>query len=80
MRPLRLLIAAMFVAALPLVPSAARDERWNGTGWRIETTPNPPGATLNSLNGVDREGTSASRSTARTTAGWTSTLVEVRRG
>jgi hypothetical protein len=27
-------------------------EHWNGTSWQIVTTPNPPGSTFNSLNGV----------------------------
>ena len=27
-------------------------ERWNGTAWSIQTTPNPPGAPVSLLNGV----------------------------
>ncbi len=32
--------------------SATLAERWNGASWRIMPTPNPPGATFSSLNGV----------------------------
>jgi len=39
-------------------------ERWNGTSWAIQSTPNPSGATSSSLNGV-----SCSSSTACTAVG-----------
>ena len=32
--------------------AATLAERWDGTSWRIVTSPNPPGSTFNSLNGV----------------------------
>ncbi len=34
-------------------------ETWNGTAWKIETTPNPAGATGSSLNAVSCSGASA---------------------
>jgi hypothetical protein len=34
-------------------PQYAMAERWNGTDWAIQSTPNPAGATVASLNGVD---------------------------
>ena len=36
----------------PPPPPTHIAEHWNGTSWRIVTTPNPPGATFSSLNGV----------------------------
>jgi len=36
----------------PGTGSATLAERWNGTSWGIVPTPNPPGATFSSLNGV----------------------------
>jgi hypothetical protein len=32
--------------------SATAVERWNGTSWQIVPSPNPPGATFSSLNGI----------------------------
>jgi hypothetical protein len=34
-------------------PQHTMAERWNGTDWAVQSTPDPPGATLASLNGVD---------------------------
>jgi hypothetical protein len=34
-------------------PSSTLAEHWNGTGWVVQSTPNPVGAMLNSLVGVD---------------------------
>jgi hypothetical protein len=34
-------------------PSSTLAERWNGTGWVVQPTPNPAGAKLNSLAAVD---------------------------
>ena len=36
----------------PLFSSTTVAERWDGTSWQIVPTPNPPGATFSSLNGV----------------------------
>jgi hypothetical protein len=33
-------------------PGLTLAERWNGTGWAIQSTPNPPGATSSTLRGV----------------------------
>jgi hypothetical protein len=35
-------------------PSATLAERWNGSAWRVQSTPNPKGATYSRLGGVDR--------------------------
>ncbi len=40
-------------------------ERWNGTGWKVQTPPNPTGAKESILRGV-----SCTSSTACTTVGW----------
>jgi hypothetical protein len=40
-------------------------ERWNGTAWHIQSTPNPTGATISLLNAV-----SCSAATACTAVGW----------
>jgi hypothetical protein len=46
-------------------PFATLAERWNGTEWSIQSTPNPSGATLSELRGM-----SCSSSTACTAVGW----------
>jgi hypothetical protein len=44
---------ALFPAGFKLpTPSATVAERWDGTSWQIVPTPNPPGATFSTLNGV----------------------------
>ncbi len=61
------------------IPSFTLAERWNGAAWRIESTPNPPGATLSSLNAVDRGGPFCVAVGSWYDGSLTSTLVEVSR-
>jgi hypothetical protein len=40
-------------------PSSTLGERWNGTAWRVQSTPNPKGSTFSSLRGVECASTGA---------------------
>ena len=52
---------------------------WNGTDWAIQSTPNPPGSTDSSLNGVDCSAPGVCVAVgAAEVNGVFSTLVEVR--
>jgi hypothetical protein len=61
------------------IPSYTLAERWNGAGWRIEHTPNPPGATLSSLNAVDCGGPFCVAVGSSYDGSMTSTLIEASR-
>ena len=43
---------AEFTPAFRVFTSTTVAERWDGTGWQIVPSPNPPGATWSQLNGV----------------------------
>jgi hypothetical protein len=59
------------------LPSLTLAEGWNGTRWQIQSTPNPTGALLTSLNGVScRSATSCVAVGSWYANGLTQTLVE----
>ncbi len=51
-------------------------ERWNGTSWTIQTTPNPSGATNSSLNGVSCTSSAACIAAGNDNSGKGVTLAE----
>ena len=59
-------------------PSSTLAERWNGSAWRIQWTPNPNGATVSTLDGVTCAPSGACVAVGSATVdGVSSTLVEV---
>jgi hypothetical protein len=73
------LAAGSWSTSINGIPEFTLAERWNGMTWKIERTPNPPGADLSGLNGIDCTSAGSCVAVGSTHVGGVFvTLVEVR--